>query len=222
MIRLDGVGHIYAPRTPWAHRALTGIDLAVQPGERVLVTGPNGSGKSTLAWILAGLILPTEGVAAIDGRALSDAIGTVTIAFQHARLQLFRPTVEDDIRFGARLDDDQIDAALDVVGLDPGRFRPRRVDSLSGGEQRRVVLAGLLARRPRLMVLDEPLAGLDSGARQSLVDVLAHLRREGGLATVIVSHDLDDAAVLADRVVALEVGRVVSDGPLVPSGLAGP
>jgi energy-coupling factor transport system ATP-binding protein len=104
-----------------------------------------------------------------------------------------------------------VDHALEMVGLDPDEFRSRRVDELSGGEQRRVALAGTLVRRPRLLVLDEPLAGLDLPGRRSLVTVLGRLNREAHVATVVVTHDTEDADRLADRGVALRAGEIVAD-----------
>ncbi len=213
MISLRRAGHVYSAGTPWAHRALTGIDLAIDPGERLVVVGRNGSGKSTLAWILAGLLVPSEGTATMDGAPLDRVPGRTAIAFQHARLQLFRPTVGADVAFGTSLDAGGVDRALELVGLEPGRFRDRRVDELSGGEQRRVALAGVLARRPRLLVLDEPLAGLDAPSRAGLVDVLARLHAATQVATVVVTHDLDSSSALGDRVVALDGGRLIGGGP---------
>jgi len=205
MISLNGVGHIYSPKTPWAHRALTGIDLEVGPRERLLVVGANGSGKSTLAWILAGLIEPTEGTATIDGGSLADTRGVVAISFQHARLQLFRPTVADDVHFGTESGRNEVDDALRTVGLDPSTFRDRRIDELSGGEQRRVALAGMLVRSPKLVVFDEPFAGLDRPSRRLLIDVIADLQT----ATVVVSHDYEDAGRFSDRVLELHRGELV-------------
>lgn len=213
MIALRGVGHVYGLGTPWARRALTDVDLRIAAGEAVAVAGPNGAGKTTLAWILAGLLFPTEGRATLDGDYLDVVTGDVLIAFQHARLQLFRPTVAEDVRFGADLDDAGVDAALQAVGLDPAAVRHLPIDDLSGGQQRRVALAALLARRPRLLVLDEPFAGLDAPGRDALVCVLHALRAAGDLAYVVVSHDLDEAARVADRLVVLDGGRVVGDGP---------
>jgi energy-coupling factor transport system ATP-binding protein len=211
VIRLIGVGHEYGRGTPWRRRALEGLDLVVDEGERVVVAGDNGSGKSTLAWILAGLTRPTEGRALLDGEVLTNCVGRVGLAFQHARLQLFRPTVAEDVGFGTTLDDDGVDHALRLVGLEPSAFRDRRVDDLSGGELRRVALAGLLGRRPRLLILDEPLAGLDEDARASLVDLLRLLGKDGGRAMVVVSHDLVSAPAFADRVLTLERGRIARD-----------
>ena len=213
-VEMKGVGHVYSAGTPWAHRALAGVDLSFEAAERVIVVGPNGSGKSTLAWILAGLLKPSEGQMTIDGEPVDLTAGLTAMAFQHARLQLLRPTVAEDVRYGLELDDAALDGALTDVGLDPAVFRDRRIDDLSGGEQRRVVLAGVLARRPRVLVLDEPLAGLDRPSRAALVVVLARLSQTSGVTTVVVTHDMEDASLLADRALSLREGRVVSDGPV--------
>jgi energy-coupling factor transport system ATP-binding protein len=213
VIELAGVGHVYSPRSPWCHRALTDINLSICPGEGVLVVGHNGSGKSTLAWILAGLLVPTEGSALLDGRPIADCVGQVALSFQHARLQLLRTTVGSDIRSAAGVDEAAAADALRLVGLDPDEFASRMVDQLSGGQQRRVALAGLLARRPRVLVLDEPFAGLDEAAKVGLTEVLTRLRAEAGLTVVLISHDVEGADRLADRIITLVRGRIVSDGP---------
>jgi energy-coupling factor transport system ATP-binding protein len=210
MLVLERVGHVYSARTPWAHRALENVNLQLQDGARVIVVGPNGSGKSTLAWILAGLLSPSEGEVTLDGGALSIEESHTAMAFQHARLQLLRPTVGEDVRFGLDIDDAAVDRALTDVGLDPDRFRERRIDQLSGGEQRRVALAGVLARRPRVLVLDEPLAGLDAPSRESLVQVLGRL--PAGLMTIVVTHDTEDAERIADRALVLGGGHITADG----------
>ncbi len=211
VVALEDAGFVYAQGSPWAHRALSGIHVAVSEGESVLITGDNGSGKSTLAWILAGLLVPTEGRGTLDGEPLHECVGRVGVAFQHARLQLFRPTVAEDVSFGRQLDSGQISAALHEVGLDGESMARRRIDALSGGEQRRVALAGLMVSRPRLIVLDEPLAGLDEDAARTLVDVLARLRAEHSIATVVVSHDLEMGSRLGERHLSLAGGRIVAD-----------
>jgi len=213
-IELRGAGHVYSEGTPWAHRALWPIDLELPTGSALLVVGANGSGKSTLAWILAGLLAPSEGSATLDGRPLDECLGSTAMTFQHARLQLFRTTVASEVAFGSRpLTDAEVDEALDLVGLDAASFRDRRIDELSGGEQRRVALAGALARRPQVLVLDEPLAGLDRRSRVALLDVLVRLRDRTGTSTVMVTHDLAGAERLSDRTIALAGGRVAFDGP---------
>jgi energy-coupling factor transport system ATP-binding protein len=214
LLQLTGVGHVYSTGSPWAHRALSGIDLTIAEGEGLLIVGHNGSGKSTLAWILAGLLVPSEGWALLDGEPVDRRVGRVALSFQHARLQLLRNTVRSDIRAAAGVDDAAADAAIDLVGFDPSEFGERRIDQLSGGQQRRVALAGMLARRPRVLVLDEPFAGLDDSARAGLVAVLAGLHDDEGLTVVLISHDPEGAERIADRVVALDSGRIVADGPL--------
>ena len=212
LLELSGVSHTYGAGSPWAHPALADVDLTVRPGEGLLVVGSNGSGKSTLAWILAGVLQPTRGVCLLGGRPVHEQVGSVGLAFQHARLQLQRATVKEDIRAAGATDDFAAAAALAEGGLDPNRFAERGIDELSGGEQRRVALAGILARRPSVVVLDEPLAGMDAPARESLVELLARLRFDQGLTVVVISHDLEGMERVCDRVVRLESGRVVFDG----------
>jgi energy-coupling factor transport system ATP-binding protein len=210
VISLRDVGHVYSDGSPWAHRALIGVDLELDERSRILVVGANGSGKSTLAWILAGLIAPSEGEATIDGTRLSEVRGVVAISFQHARLQLFRPTVAEDVVFGCQASPGDGAAALQLVGLEPDIFGRRRIDELSGGEQRRVALAGLLVRRPRLLVCDEPFAGLDRPGRRLLIDAIGGLAARTGTSTVVVSHDTDEAERFADVVLELDAGRVAA------------
>ncbi|MGP0006333.1 MAG: ATP-binding cassette domain-containing protein [Acidimicrobiales bacterium] len=212
LVTMEGVGYVYAQGSPWAHRALQGVDLVLWRGEGVVLTGPNGSGKSTLAWLLAGLTLPTEGTALLEGEPIASQPGRVGISFQHARLQLLRPTVMSDVKLGA--DEDRARRAMLAVGLDPDTMGPRRVDDLSGGEQRRVALAGMLVRRPDLIVLDEPYAGLDDEARTSLARTLEQLRRLSGVAVVVVTHDLDNAEVLGERLIHLDDGRITAEEAL--------
>ncbi|HTK15153.1 MAG TPA: DUF2232 domain-containing protein [Acidimicrobiia bacterium] len=210
---LRGVGHEYSRGTPWAHRALEGIDLRIDHGEALLVVGHNGSGKSTLAWVLAGLLDPSEGDARLNGEPITSVVGHVGVAFQHARLQLLRPTVGADVAAASGASNLATWQALRSVGLDPAVLGPRRVDELSGGQARRVVLAGAIASRPQALVLDEPFAGLDDHARAELSAALIHLRRERGMTLVCVSHDHDLPPALVDREVELVDGRIAYDGP---------
>jgi energy-coupling factor transport system ATP-binding protein len=214
IVTLEGVGHVYSRGTPWANRALADVDLTIRSGEAVVVVGHNGSGKSTLAWILAGLITPSEGRALVEGVPVTGVVGRIGLSFQHARLQVLRPTVLEEVRAAAHVDGRIARAALATVGLDPHQFAHRRADELSGGQLRRVVLAGVIAARPRALVLDEPFAGLDADGRTELDGVLTDLRRRHHLAIVIVSHDLDLPPGLIDRVVELEAGRIVRDEPV--------
>jgi energy-coupling factor transport system ATP-binding protein len=214
VIEVRSLGHVYAAGSPWAHRALEDVNLDLGTGEQIVIVGANGSGKSTLAWALAGVLDPTEGTVHLNGHPIDLAKSETAISFQHARLQLFRATVASDVRYGAKVDDQVVDDALSFVGLDPRTFRDRKVDELSGGEQRRTALAGALIRRPRLLVLDEPLAGLDAPGRRNLVAMLSRLREMGGMTVVSVTHDLAFAHLLATRAVVLRGGRVAADGPV--------
>jgi energy-coupling factor transport system ATP-binding protein len=215
-LSLKGVGHVYSPGTPWERRSLAAVNLEIAPGSGVAVNGPNGSGKSTLAWILAGLTLPTEGEILLGGRSLAEQVGRVGLSFQHARLQLLQRRVLDDVRDASGSDDAAAADALWSVGLDPSVFGSRQVDQLSGGEQRRVAIAGMLARQTSVLVLDEPFAGLDKAGSLQLVQVLAHLRAEWGITLIIVSHDNALLGGIADRFIRLEAGRVVSDSEPTP------
>ncbi len=208
---LRGVGYVYSAGTPWAHRALRGIDLEVGPRDAILVVGGNGSGKTTLAWILAGLLTPTEGEALLEGEPVVEQVGRVGLGFQHARLQLLRHTVGHELESVAR-GSIGVGAALELVGL-PAAFAGRAIDDLSGGQQRRVALARLLAGDAPVLVLDEPMAGLDDDARAELVAVLVRLRAARAIGLVIVSHDLVELAPAVDRVVALRDGEIVLSQP---------
>ncbi|WP_442791139.1 ATP-binding cassette domain-containing protein [Mycobacterium sp. Aquia_216] len=190
-IELVGVGHEYASGTPWAKTALRDINFVAEQGDGVLIHGQNGSGKSTLGWIMAGLTVPTTGSCLIDGEPTDEHVGVVALAFQSARLQLMRSHVNLEVASAAGFshhDEDRVAAALALVGLQP-TLAQRRIDQLSGGQMRRVVLAGLLARSPRALILDEPLAGLDVASQRGLLTLLDRLRREQGLTLVVISHD---------------------------------
>ncbi|EHI13752.1 ABC transporter ATP-binding protein [Mycolicibacterium thermoresistibile] len=210
VLQLTGVGHEYGSGTPWAATALRDVDLTIHEGEGVLIHGLNGSGKSTLAWIMAGLTVPTWGSCLLDGAPVSEQVGAVAISFQAARLQLMRNRVDHEIASAAGFpvrDRARVLRALATVGLEPA-LADRPIDQLSGGQMRRVVLAGLLARSPRALILDEPLAGLDAGSQRGLLRILEELRA-AGLTLVVISHDFSGLDGLCTRTVHLENGRVV-------------
>ncbi|HEY2504384.1 MAG TPA: ATP-binding cassette domain-containing protein [Mycobacterium sp.] len=210
VIELVGVGHEYGSGTPWAKTALRDINLVVEQGDGLLIHGGNGSGKSTLAWIMAGLTIPTAGVCLMDGRPTHEQVGAVALSFQAARLQLMRSRVDLEVASAAGFshrDKERVAAALAVVGLDP-TLAKRRIDQLSGGQMRRVVLAGLLACSPRALILDEPLAGLDAATQRGLLRLLEDLRRERGLTVVVISHDFAGLEELCPRTLHLRSGTV--------------
>jgi energy-coupling factor transport system ATP-binding protein len=203
-----GVGHEYNSGTPWAKATLRDVNFAVHQGDGLLIHGGNGSGKSTLAWILAGLTVPTTGSCLLDGRPSHEQVGAVALSFQAARLQLMRSRVDLEVASAAGFspeDQGRVATALAVVGLDSALAK-RRIDQLSGGQMRRVVLAGLLARSPRALILDEPLAGLDAVTQSGLVRLLEELRREQGLTLVVISHDFAGLEELCPRTLDLRDG----------------
>ena len=212
VLELSGVGHEYGSGTPWAKSALRDVSFTVNEGEGVLIHGGNGSGKSTLAWIMAGLIAPTTGSCLVRGRPAHEHVGDVAIAFQAARLQLLRSTVDLEVASAAGFspyDTARVVAALATVGLD-GSLARRRVDQLSGGQMRRVVMAGLLARWPQALILDEPLAGLDAASQRGLLTLLTDLRRNAGLTVVVISHDFGGLEELCPRTLHLDTGEMAS------------
>ncbi|VBA40540.1 putative ABC transporter ATP-binding protein [Mycobacterium attenuatum] len=209
-LELINVGHEYATGTPWAKTALRGISFVVEQGDGVLIHGGNGSGKSTLAWIMAGLTVPTAGSCLLDGRPTHEQVGAVALSFQAARLQLMRSRVDLEVASAAGFsvrDQDRVAAALSVVGLDPALAK-RSIDQLSGGQMRRVVLAGLLACSPRALILDEPLAGLDAASQRGLLRLLEDLRRKQDLTVVVISHDFAGMEELCPRTLHLRNGAV--------------
>ncbi|WP_254657622.1 ABC transporter ATP-binding protein [Tsukamurella pulmonis] len=212
VLAVRGVRYEYDAGTPWRREALRGVDFEVREGEAVLLCGGNGSGKSTLAWVMAGLLAPTAGTCELDGAPVADHVGAVALALQAARLQLMRGTAGDALAAlaGYRSDDDgAIGRALAAVGL-PAETAVLLVDRLSGGQLRRVALAGLLARAPRLLILDEPLAGLDLPSQRELIELLIGIR-DRGQALVIISHDVDHLDRLCDRTIHLAGGRIETE-----------
>ncbi|MGL0716248.1 ABC transporter ATP-binding protein [Mycobacterium avium] len=210
VLELIDVSHEYASGTPWSKVALRDVSFVVEQDDGLLIHGGNGSGKSTLAWIMAGLTTPTSGSCLIDGRPTHERVGEVALSFQSARLQLMRDHVDTEVASAAGFsptDQDRVAEALMSVGLDPAMGK-RRIDQLSGGQMRRVVLAGLLARSPRALVLDEPLAGLDIGSQRGLLRLLENLRRERGLTVVVISHDTVGLEELCPRSLYLRDGAL--------------
>ncbi|MFQ6397904.1 ATP-binding cassette domain-containing protein [Nocardia sp. KC 131] len=214
VLELHGVRHTYNRGTPWEAPALHSVDLSVRRGEALLIVGGNGSGKSTLAWIMAGLIEPSSGRCELAGTRISKRIGRVALAFQHSRLQMQKQTVGTEIADwgGGATGSGAVGRALDAVGLDR-RLAARSIEELSGGQAKRVVLAAIVASHPQVVVLDEPLAGLDPEGRADVVELLARLR-DSGLTLIVISHDIDDLAGVCDRTVHLQAGRILGAAPV--------
>ncbi|MFN8475782.1 MAG: energy-coupling factor transporter ATPase [Anaerolineae bacterium] len=226
LLEVRGLEHVYLKGTPLAATALRGVDFDVREGEILGVVGATGSGKSTLLQHLNGLLRPQAGrVRVLDldlanpKTDIREARRMVGLVFQNPEDGLFEQYVGDDIAFGPRnlgLDRaavrERVREAMSLVGLDFEGFKDRLTFSLSGGQRRRVALAGVLALKPKVLVLDEPTAGLDPGARAALLKQLTRLRRETGLTIVIATHSMDDLAEIADRITILAQGRVVLTG----------
>lgn len=228
LIRVKDLVYTYAPGTPLARAALRGVSLEISPGERVGILGPTGSGKSTLAQHLAGLLEPTAGRVWLNGTVAHERTPPararrrrVGLAFQYPEDQIFEQTVFREVAFGPRnlgLEETEIARrvrwALEMVGLDAAEMEDRVPFTLSGGEMRRVALAGVLAMHPEVLILDEPTAGLDPRGRRELLARVRIWQEETGLTLILVSHDLDELARVVERVVLLQGGQVVADGPV--------
>ncbi len=211
VLDVRNVSFDYAPGTPWSRPALRDVSFSVSSGDGILLSGGNGSGKSTLAWIMAGLLEPTAGECLLDGHPSSDQIGATALCFQSARLQLLRGSAGAAVAALAGFtatDDLAIRSALASVSLDPD-IDNVLVDRLSGGQLRRVALAGLLARSPRLLILDEPLAGLDVEAQADLIELLVGIRNRGQT-VIVISHDVDSLTPLCPRTIRLEKGTLAA------------
>ncbi len=226
MIRCESVTYVYQRGTPVETTALADVSLEIRSGEIVGIIGATGSGKSTLVQHFNGLLRPTRGrvylddvdihAREVDRRRLRQQIG---LLFQYPEHQLFEETVSADVAFGPRNLgvagqelDRRVRGALERVGLDPDRFGPRSPFALSNGEMRRVAIAGILAMEPRMLILDEPTAGLDPLSRQEILDHIRRLHDERGLTIVLVSHSMDAVARLCRRLIVMDRGRVVADG----------
>ncbi|HLE78125.1 MAG TPA: energy-coupling factor transporter ATPase [bacterium] len=228
LIECERVSHVYLQGTPMETVALSDVTLAIDEGDVVGLIGPTGSGKSTLVQHFNGLLKPTSGSVRVGGVDLA-ARGTdlkrireqVGLLFQFPEYQLFEETVAADVAFGPRnlgLDaadvETRVEDGLRLVGLDPAVYGKRSPFSLSGGEMRRVAIAGVLAMRPKVLVLDEPAAGLDPRGKEDILGQIRALQQQRGLTVVLITHSMDEAAQMARRLIVLHRGRVFLDGPV--------
>ncbi len=227
-IEIKNLTYIYSPKTPYEKKALNNVNLSVEEGTFLGIIGATGSGKSTLIQHINGLIklqdkktasVVVNGLDSKDKKSLKKLRFTVGMVFQYPEYQLFEDTVAKDVAFGPKnmkLEKDEVDSrvrhALEVVGLDWDEFASRSPFDLSGGEKRRVAIAGVIAMQPQILVLDEPVAGLDPVGREEILTLVKKLQKEVSPTIILVSHNMDDIAVLADRIVALKDGEIVADG----------
>ncbi len=223
-IEITDLTHVYNPGTTSESQALSGISFRIEDGEFVGLIGPTGSGKSTLIQHLNGLLKPTSGHVMVDGadiwqkntdlKALRQKVGLV---FQFAEQQVFEETVAKDIAFGPKNlglppaeIEKRVKEATQMVGL-PEDLLQRSPFELSGGQLRRVAIAGVLSMKPKILALDEPAAGLDPRGRD---DILSHLKEmhKRGMTIILVSHNMEDVARLCDRLIVLDRGTLVTEG----------
>ncbi len=224
-VTLEHVTHTYQPNSPFQATAIRDVNMEIRPGEFLALIGHTGSGKSTLAQHINGLLKPTAGRVLLDGRdihekgfdkkALRQKVGLV---FQYPEHQLFEETVAKDVAFGPKnlgLDAKEIEErvmeALARVGLTQPGIAQKSPFELSGGQMRRAAMAGVLAMRPEILVLDEPAAGLDPQSREDMLQLIAGLHRQG-TTVVMISHSMDDVARFATRAVVMEHGTIAMEG----------
>ncbi|MBE6573206.1 MAG: energy-coupling factor transporter ATPase [Ruminococcaceae bacterium] len=224
-IELSGVGYTYSVDTPFEKKAVNNINIEIKEGSITGIIGHTGSGKSTLVQMLNGLIAPTEGKVTIDGvdinadkKKLRDIRFRVGLVFQYPEYQLFEETVERDIAFGPKnmgLSDEEIAErvrnAAKFCSLTPEILKKSPFE-LSGGQQRRAAIAGVMAMTPEVLILDEPAAGLDPQGRSDIFGGICEYRRKTGATVIIVSHSMEDIARYCERVIVMSKGQVFAHG----------
>lgn len=225
-IQVEGLSHTYGANGPDPHQALYDIHLTIPQGIFMGLVGHTGSGKSTLIQTFNGLVTPTQGRVLVDGLNLADSSPQakakrleVGLVFQYPEYQLFEETVAKDVAFGPKnqgLDEAGVEArvreAMALVDLDYEGMKDASPFQLSGGQKRRVAIAGILAMKPRYLILDEPTAGLDPGGRDTILDTIARIHKEEGITVVLVSHRMDDVMAYCDHMAVLDKGQLVAQG----------
>lgn len=221
-IKINNLVHIYMPKSPFEKVALNNVNVEINNGEFIALIGHTGSGKSTLIQHINGLLKPSSGNILIDGEditskkvKLSDIRKKVGLVFQYPEYQLFEETIEKDIEFGPRnlgLDDEtitkRVKKAMEMVGLKYDEYKDRSPFDLSGGQKRRVAIAGVIAMEPKILILDEPTAGLDPKGRDDILEQIRILHKEYKMTIILVSHSMEDVGKVAERVIVMNKGEV--------------
>ena len=224
-IKIDHLTHIYNEGTPFQKVALEDINMSIEKGEFVGIIGHTGSGKSTLIQMFNGLLKPTKGEVYVNQQNIhgekinkKEMRQKVGLVFQYPEYQLFEMTVKDDVAFGPKnmgLTKEEIERqvkfGLDAVGLDESYYEKSPFE-LSGGQKRRVAIAGVLAMNPEILILDEPTAGLDPKGRNELFEQLKKMHQELGLTIVLISHSMEDVAKYVEKLFVLYKGRIAYTG----------
>lgn len=225
-IKVEQLSHIYSPGTPFESVALKNVNFEVKNGEFIGLIGHTGSGKSTLIQHLNGLLKATSGKIYIDGMDLTSADVTLTdirkkvgLVFQYPEYQLFEETIEKDIAFGpsklnlsAEEITKRVKEAMQMVGLNYEALKDKSPFELSGGQKRRVAIAGVLAMKPDILILDEPTAGLDPKGRDEILNQIRVVQQTYGTTIILVSHSMDDVSRLVNRLIVMNRGEVAFDG----------
>ncbi len=221
ILKTKNLSYVYSDGTPFRVTAINNVNISIEKGEFVGIIGHTGSGKSTLVQHLNGLLTPSSGEVLLDGKNINESKITrrqarfkVGLCFQYPEYQLFESTVYKDISFGPKnmgLSENEIDnrvkKAADFVGLKPDMLNKSPFD-LSGGEKRRVAIAGVMAMEPEILILDEPSAGLDPRGRDMIAEMISSYRKTTGSTVIIVSHSMEDVAKSADKVLVMNKSEV--------------
>ncbi|EFR33354.1 cobalt ABC transporter, ATP-binding protein [Peptoniphilus harei ACS-146-V-Sch2b] len=226
LIEINNLMHIYSPGLPFEKKAVDDISLKIEENEFIGLIGHTGSGKSTFIQHLNGLLKPSSGEIIIDGTRvdksgsnLTDLRKKVGLVFQYPEYQLFEETIERDIAFGPRNLDiseeevqERVRASMESVGLDYETYKDKSPFELSGGLKRRVAIAGVLAMEPKVLILDEPTAGLDPRGRDEILSEIKSIHENRKITVILVSHSMEDVAKIAERIIVFDKGKVFLDG----------
>ncbi|MDQ0149842.1 energy-coupling factor transporter ATPase [Eubacterium multiforme] len=225
-IKIENLTHVYMPNGPFEKKALDDVNIDIKDGEFIALIGHTGSGKSTLIQHMNGLLEATSGHIIVDGEditkegvKLSDVRKKVGLVFQYPEYQLFEETIEKDIAYGPRnlgLDEEEIHKrvikSMEMVGLDYEIYKDKSPFDLSGGQKRRVAIAGVVAMEPKTLILDEPTAGLDPKGRDDILNQITILHKKYNMTIILVSHSMEDVAKIAERVIVMNEGKVALQG----------
>jgi len=225
-IKIENLSYVYMPNTPFEKKALDNISMDICDGEFVALIGHTGSGKSTLIQHINGLLVPTSGKVYVDDLDITnkkvnmrDIRKKVGLVFQYPEYQLFEETVEKDIAFGPSnlgLSNKEIDRrvrrAMEIVGLSYEKYKDISPFELSGGQKRRIAIAGVIAMEPKILILDEPAAGLDPRGRDEILTKIKQFHKEYNMTIILVSHSMEEVAMVADKIFVLSKGKCILQG----------
>ena len=220
-IKIENLTHVYMPKSPFEKKALDNVNLVIEDGEFLALIGHTGSGKSTLIQHLNGLLEPTSGRILVDDIDITNKEAKLTeirkkigLVFQYPEYQLFEETIEKDIAFGPNnleLSSEEVSRrvkkSMEMVGLDYETYKNVSPFDLSGGQKRRVAIAGVIAMEPKVLILDEPTAGLDPQGRDDILEQIKLLHEKYKMTIVLVSHSMEDVGKLAQRIVVMNKGK---------------